>query len=226
MMKKEKLDIVYEDKYLIVINKKSGLLTISTEYEKENTLYHQVLLYLKQKNKNNKVFIVHRLDKDTSGLIIFAKDEKVKRLLQDNWDDVKRVYLGIVNGVTQNEEDILKSYLKETKTHLVYSTKDKNGDLAITKYESLATNKQFSLLKITILTGRKHQIRVQLNDIGYPLVGDKKYSNIKNKNVKRLCLHASYLEFIHPITKEILKLNTKYPREFNDIIEYKKEIFY
>ena len=225
-MKKEKLDIVYEDKYLIVINKKSGLLTISTEYEKENTLYHQVLLYLKQKNKNNKVFIVHRLDKDTSGLIIFAKDEKVKRLLQDNWDDVKRVYLGIVNGVTQNEEDILKSYLKETKTHLVYSTKDKNGDLAITKYESLATNKQFSLLKITILTGRKHQIRVQLNDIGYPLVGDKKYSNIKNKNVKRLCLHASYLEFIHPITKEILKLNTKYPREFNDIIEYKKEIFY
>ena len=226
MMKKEKLDIVYEDKYLIVINKKSGLLTISTEYEKENTLYHQVLLYLKQKNKNNKVFIVHRLDKDTSGLIIFAKDEKVKRLLQDNWGDVKRVYLGIVNGVIKDEEDILKSYLKETKTHLVYSTKDKNGDLAITKYERLATNKQFSLLKITIFTGRKHQIRVQLNDIGYPLVGDKKYSNIKNKNVKRLCLHASYLEFIHPITKEVLKLNTKYPREFNDIIEYKKEIFY
>ena len=225
-MKKEKLDIVYEDKYLIVINKKSGLLTISTEYEKENTLYHQVLIYLKQKNKNNKVFIVHRLDKDTSGLIIFAKDEKVKRLLQDNWDDVKRGYLGIVNGVIKDEEDILKSYLKETKIHLVYSTKDKNGDLAITKYERLATNKQFSLLKITIFTGRKHQIRVQLNDIGYPLVGDKKYSNIKNRNVKRLCLHASYLEFIHPITKEVLKLNTKYPREFNDIIEYKKEIFY
>lgn len=215
----KKLDIIYEDKYLIVVNKENNLLTIANNNEKINTLYHQVLEYLKKKNKNNKVFIVHRLDKDTSGLVIFAKNREVKDILQNNWNNVKRGYLTIVNGVVKKDKDILKSYLKETNTFLVYSTNNKKyGKLAITEYEKIKTNNNYSLLKINIKTGRKNQIRVQLNDINHQIVGDKKYGNIKNNIVKRLCLHAYSLEFIHPITKELLILKTSYPKEFNKLI--------
>ncbi|MBE6156826.1 MAG: RNA pseudouridine synthase [Firmicutes bacterium] len=218
-MKSEKLDIIYEDKYIIIVNKPSGLFTISTDKEKMKTLFHQVLLYLKQKHKNNKVFIVHRLDKDTSGLLIFARNEDVKKKLQDNWDKVKREYITIVSGEVLKEKDTIKSYLKETKTLLVYSSNDKNGKLAITEYEKVASNKDYSMLKIYIKTGRKNQIRVHLNDIGHPIVGDKKYGNIKNKQVKRLCLHANYLEFRHPVTNELLKLESKYPQDFDKLIK-------
>ena len=221
-MKKEKLDIIYEDKFIIVVNKKSGLLTISTDNERENTLYNQVYTYLKQKHKSNKVFIVHRLDKDTSGLVLFAKSEKVKIKLQDNWENVKRYYYAIVNGVVEKQNDIIKSYLKETKTLLVYSSNDsKKGKLAITHYEKLNTNSKYSLLKIDIKTGRKNQIRVHLSDINHSIVGDKKYG-VSNNSLKRLCLHAYYLEFIHPITNEIIKLESKYPSEFNKLISLKK----
>lgn len=219
-MKKKKLDILYEDKFIIIVNKSSNLLTIANDKIYEETLYHQVYTYLKQKHKNNKVFIVHRLDKDTSGLVLFAKTEKVKIFLQDNWNNVKRYYYAIVNGLVQKEKDIIKSYLKETKTLLVYSSNDtKNGKLAITEYEVLKKNNKYSLLKIDIKTGRKNQIRVHLNDINHSIVGDKKYG--KNNNpLKRLCLHAYYLEFTHPITNEIIKIESKYPKEFNKLIEY------
>jgi len=221
-MKKEKLDIIYEDKDIIAVNKKTGELTISTDKEKEKTLFHRVLVYLKQKHKNNKVFIVHRLDKDTSGLVVFAKNEAIKRELQDSWDNVKREYVAIVNGNVSKNKGIIKSYLKETKTLFVYSTNDKKGKLAITEYEKLTSNKDYSLLRISIKTGRKNQIRVHMNDIGHPIVGDKKYGDIKNKQVSRLCLHANYLEFIHPRTKETLILEIKYPKDFNKLlsIEY------
>lgn len=223
IMKKEKLNIIYEDKYIIVVNKPASLFTISTDKEKYNTLYHQVFEYLKQKNKNNKVFIVHRLDKDTSGLIVFAKSEDVKRKLQDNWDNVIRKYIAVVNGKVEKNKDIIESYLKETKTLLVYSSNDKiHGKLAITEYERLESNKLYSLLKINIKTGRKNQIRVHLNDIGHSIVGDKKYGKIKTKVVNRLCLHANYLEFNHPITNELLKLESSIPKEFLKLVDYKK----
>jgi len=218
-MKKEKLDIIYEDKFLIVVNKKSGLLTIGTDKEREKTLYNQVYTYLKQKHKSNKVFIVHRLDKDTSGLVVFAKSEKVKFLLQDSWENVKRLYYVIVNGVVENEHNTIKSYLKETKSLLVYSSNDKKGKLAITEYKKLNSNTKYSLLEINIKTGRKNQIRVHLNDIGHSIVGDKKYGNAKLNPLNRLCLNAYYLEFKHPITNDILKLETNYPKEFSKLIK-------
>jgi len=221
-MKKEKLNIIYEDKYIIVINKPTNLLTIATDKINDDTLYNKVYTYLKQKHKNNKVFIVHRLDKDTSGLVVFAKTEDVKYKLQENWNNTKRFYYAIVNGIVTNEKDTIESYLKETKTLLVYSSNDtKNGKLAITQYEKLLNNTKYSLLKINILTGRKNQIRVHLNDIGHSIVGDKKYG-IKNNPIRRLCLHAYYLEFIHPITNELLKLEIKYPKEFEKLINYNK----
>lgn len=214
IMKKDKLDILYEDKYILVVNKPNNLLTISTDKEKYNTLYSKVYDYLKKKNKNNKVFIVHRLDKDTSGLVIFAKSEKVKYDLQNNWNSVIRKYICKVYGKVLND-GVIESYLKETKTHLVYSTKDsKNGKYAKTIYKVISYNDNFSLLEVLIKTGRHHQIRVHLKSINHPIVGDKIYSDIKD-NRKRLCLHAHYLEFIHPITKENIKLETKIPREIN-----------
>ena len=217
-MKKDKLDIVYEDKDIIIINKKPHLLTISTENEKEKTLFHQVMLYLKKKNKSNKVFIVHRLDKDTSGLIVFAKNETVKRKLQNNWEDIKRGYVAVVNGVVLKKKDTIKSYLMETKTLLVYSTNDsKNGKLAITNYEKLMENNTFTMLKIDIKTGRKNQIRVHLNDIGHSIVGDKKYGNIKRDPLRRLCLHANYLEFNHPITNKRLIFTINVPNSFKEL---------
>jgi len=219
-MKKDKLDIIYEDKSIIVINKKPHILTISTDNEKEKTLFHQVMLYEKRKNKNNKVFIVHRLDKDTSGLVVFAKDEKTKFKLQNNWDkDTKRGYVAVVHGKTK-EKDTLKSYLMETKTLMVYSTNDiENGKLAITQYQKLQENNKYTLLKIKIKTGRKNQIRVQLNDNKNQIVGDKKYGNNKFDPLRRLCLHANYLEFIHPVTNKKMVFELPIPKEFLEIVK-------
>ena len=211
-MKKKKLKILYEDHDLIVVLKEAGILTISDGIH-DNTLYRSVSDYVKKQNKNNKIFVVHRLDKDTSGLVIFAKNMVAKNKLQANWLDVERGYLAIVNGQIKKEKATLISYLKESKTHLVYSVKH-GGEKAITEYETIKSNKLYSLLKINIKTGKKNQIRVQLNDLGYPLVGDKKYGKIKNKSVNRLCLHAYYLKFKQPLTNAEIILRSEYPKEF------------
>ena len=219
-MKKDKLDIIYEDKSIIVVNKPSHLLTISTDNEKEKTLFHKVMLYEKRKNKNNKVFIVHRLDKDTSGLVLFAKDEKIKYKLQNNWDkETKRGYVAVVHGKTK-DKDTLKSYLTETKTLLVHSTPDKKlGKLAITEYKRILENKKLSLLKINIKTGRKNQIRVQLADNGNQIVGDKKYGENKFDPLRRLCLHANYLEIVHPVTNKKMVFELDIPKVFLNLFE-------
>lgn len=217
MKKKEKLNILYEDKYLIVIEKPSGLLTIGTIKERENTLYKKVSDYVKKQHKSNKIFIVHRLDKDTSGIILFAKNEEVKRKLQRDWDKTIRKYIALVEGnVTKN--GIIKNYLGETKTLKTFITNNKNlGKLAITKYYVLKNAKEYSLLNIEILTGRKNQIRVHMESINHSIVGDKKYGSKKNP-IRRLCLHANYLEFIHPITNKKIIINSNYPIIFDKLI--------
>lgn len=216
-MKKKKLDILYEDKFIIVVNKPSNLLTVATDKEKDRTLYNYVYDYLKQKNKNNKVFIVHRLDRDTSGIVIFAKDEKTKFYLQDNWDKFKRNYVAVVNGKVEKKKAILKSYLQETKTHLTYSVNDKNGKLAITEYEKVFENKEYTMLSLNLKTGRKNQIRVQLADMGNPIVGDKKYG-IKKDPIRRMALVANTLEFIHPKTKEKIVIDIDIPNSFISLL--------
>ncbi len=217
-MKNDKLKIVYEDKYLLIVNKPAKLLTVSSEKESEETLFHKVYLYIKRKNKNNKIFIVHRLDFDTSGLVVFAKTLEVKNLMQDNWQEVIRRYMGIVIGHPSKDKEILRNYLKETKTNLVYVVPDKSGKLAITSYRKSLENNKYTLLDIDIKTGRKNQIRVQLNEAGYPILGDKKY-NPHGPKANRLYLHAYYLEFIHPKTKEAVKLELDVPKEFLEIIK-------
>ena len=216
-MKKKKLDILYEDKFVIVVNKPSNLLTVATDREKDRTLFSYVFDYLKQKNKNNKVFIVHRLDKDTSGIVILAKDEKTKFYLQDNWNKFKRNYVAVVNGKIEKQKGVLKSYLQETKTHLTYSVNDKNGKLAITEYEKIIENKEYTMLSLNLKTGRKNQIRVQLADMGNPIVGDKKYG-IKKDPIRRMALVANTLEFIHPKTKEKIIIDIDIPNSFINLV--------
>lgn len=213
----KKLDIIYQDKSIIVINKEAGLLTVASDTGGYNTLFNKVLTYEKQKHKGNKIFIVHRLDKDTSGIIVFAKSLKVKNILQDNWDDYAKTrnYIAIVEGIPKEKEKSITSWLKETSTYLIYSSNRENdGKLAITKYKIIKTNKNNSVLEIKILTGRKNQIRVHLSDIGHPILGDKKYGSQVNP-LKRLALHANKLELIHPITKELMIFEAKVPNEFS-----------
>lgn len=206
------IKIIYEDKDIIVVDKPSGILTIATEKDndKENNLYSALSKYVKKKNGNGKIFIVHRLDKDTSGVVLFAKNQNIKMLLQDNWNDIAtRIYYAVVIGNT-NDKGTIKSYLKENKSLFTYSTNEKDGKLAITHYEKVKANDKYSLLKIKIDTGRRNQIRVQLSDIKHPILGDNKYG-VKDKNTKRLMLHAYSLDIINPVTKKKMHFESKVP---------------
>lgn len=208
------IDIIYEDKDIIVINKPSGLLTVATEKEKNKTAYHLVMEYLKKKNKNNRIFIIHRLDKDTSGIIMFAKNERAKHLYQDNWNDIvkKRCYYAVIDGKMENKEGTIKSYLKENG-NMVYSVKDRSGKLAITEYKVLKERKNISLLDINLKTGRKNQIRVHMKENKTPILGDLKYGE-KSKLINRLALHAYKLEIVNPVTKKLLTFEINMPNEF------------
>lgn len=210
---KNDFEIIYEDHNIIVVNKKAGLLTISTENEKINTLYHKVSQYVKSKNKNSNIFIIHRLDRDTSGVVMFAKSEKIKKLYQNNWNDlvIGRYYVAIVEGVLEKKRGIINFKLKENKEGYVYCSKD--GKEAITEYEVIKENKLYSLLKINIKTGRKNQIRVHMKSINHPIIGDKKYGSKKKE--KRLYLHANILELKNPITGKMEKYSSKIPKQFN-----------
>jgi len=217
--KKLPFDVLFEDNHIIVVNKPSGLLTIATPKEKEKTLYHIVRDYVIQKDKNKKIFIVHRLDKDTSGIVIFAKDEKTKNKLQENWNDyVKlREYIGIVYGNINKKEGQIIQKLKETKTNLVYVSHDNEGKEAITNYKVLKENDNYSMLQIEIETGRKNQIRVAFASINHPIVGDKKYGDKKDKNL-RLYLHANRLKIFYPELKKDILFETATPTEFKKIM--------
>ena len=221
MKSKKKLDIIYEDKELIVVNKPTKKLCVSTDRVKTNTLYSEVSAYVKKQNPKNKIFIVHRLDRDTSGIVLFAKNEVLKKKLQDNWEKlaITREYIAIVDKMPKKKKDTLKDYLKESKTLQVYVTDDiKNGKLAITDYEVIKHNKVYSMLRINIHTGRKNQIRVQLENIGNPVVGDKKYKS-RNNPLGRLALHATKLEIVHPVTKKKLVFESSIPSNFKKMFD-------
>lgn len=210
-------NIIYEDDFIIVVDKPSNLLSIATKKEKEKTLYHYVREYVKSKNKNNKIFIVHRLDKETSGVIILAKNEKMKNELQKNWNDLVTVreYYAIVHGILIKKKDRLVNYLKENKTNYVYISK-KDGKEAITNYQVIKENKKYSLLKINIETGRKNQIRVQLNNINHKIVGDNKYG--ENDLEKRLFLHANKISLYYKPQRRVMTFQSDIPTPFKKLM--------
>lgn len=208
--------IVYEDAELIVIQKQAGLLTIATDKEKRATAYSLLSDHVKQQDPDNRIFIVHRLDRETSGLLLFAKSEEVKYHLQELWNAtvVERTYITVVEGAVEKKEGVITSYLVEGKTFVVHSSQDpKRGKKAITNYKVLTRNRGYSLLKVNLETGRKNQIRVHMQDLGHSVVGDRKYG-ATGSPIRRLGLHAQKLSFKHPISRKKMEFETKIPEEF------------
>ncbi len=215
------IKIVFEDAFLIVIDKHSGILSIATDNEKRQTAYNLVSEHVKQQNQANKIFVVHRLDRDTSGLMIFAKSEKVQELLQETWRDsiIERTYIAVAEGVIENEKGTITSYLKESKALKVHSSQNPDyGQKAVTNYRTIKSNNGYSLLKVNLETGRKNQIRVHMQDLGHCIVGDKKYG-AKQNPIGRLGLHAHILKFIHPINKKQLRFESPIPPKFKKLLK-------
>ena len=214
--------IVHEDEDLLVVEKPEGLLTISTETERENTLYFAVTDYVRSTHpaRRGRVFIVHRLDRETSGLLVFAKKEEIKQALQENWKQVMKEYTAVVEGIPEKKEETLRSRLKEDKFRRVYEAgeSDQRAQEAMTAYRTLSSGNGFSLLQVRLLTGRKNQIRVHLASIGHPVAGDFKYG-AQSDPIGRLALHASKLEFVHPSTGARLQFRSPAPDEFGALVK-------
>lgn len=211
------LPIIYENEEIIVINKPSGLLSIASDKEKGSTAYRMLTDYVQQKDKHNRIFVVHRLDEDTSGVLMVAKNPKIQKALQDNWNDLvkSRGYLAIVDGILEKKTDTIKSYLKKNSQNMMYSSKKAgDGQFSVTHYKVIQENGNYSLLDVHIDSGRKNQIRVHLGDIGHNVIGDDKYGNPTNP-IKRLGLHAYELILTHPITGKEMKFTAPTPKEFN-----------
>ena len=219
------IQIVFEDEHLIVIEKADGVLSIATEKEKRNTAYSILSEHVKKQHADNKIFIIHRLDRETSGLMMFAKSEEIQKKVQESWQSTtkERVYLAVIQGQLAQPDGVISSYLVESpKSMMVYSSQNpKNGQKAVTYYETLKTSKGFSLLKVRLETGRKNQVRVHMQSIGHPLVGDKKYGSEINP-LRRLGLHAWILAFQHPVTGEALHFETSIPGKFAALFGGKK----
>jgi RluA family pseudouridine synthase len=214
------LEILYEDRDILVVDKPAGLLTVETETNKFKTAYYILTDYVRKGclKSRNRLFIVHRLDQWTSGVLIFAKSEEVRLHLQAQWKNTEKKYIAVVNGQLVQKEGIITSYLAENKAYVVYSTTDvTKGKLAHTAYKVLKETKRFSLLEINLLTGRKNQIRVHMADMEHPIVGDRKYGKTKD-GYERLALHSESISFKHPTSGEQMTFEAKVPNYFNKLM--------
>lgn len=208
------LNIVFEDPYIIIIEKEAGLLSIATETEKEQTAYSILSNHVKNRDPKNKIFVLHRLDRETSGVMMFAKSDKVQKLLQEAWKEVvlERTYIVVVEGAVTKEQGTITSWLTESKAFIMYSSRTPNdGQKAVTHYRVLKKNKHYSLLEVKLETGRKNQIRVHMKEIGHSVIGDKKYGATKHP-IGRLGLHAQVLAFKHPMTGEVVRYESQIPK--------------
>nr|WP_319398848.1 RNA pseudouridine synthase [uncultured Carboxylicivirga sp.] len=216
------LEIIFEDQDIIVVNKASGLLTIATVKEKIHTAHYMLNEYVKKGNSKSRarVFIVHRLDRDTSGLLLFAKNERSKLFLQQNWTDFQKKYIAVVHGILTEKQGVIESYLQENSACHVFSTPDNNrGKYAKTEYKVLKESAGYSLLEVKLYTGRKNQIRVHLSEQGHSIVGDRMYGKVKLQGA-RLALHSSSLVFTHPFSKKEMSFKTNVPQSFNSYFKH------
>lgn len=214
------LKILYEDENILVIDKPYGLLAISTQKNEPVTAYRLASEYVKSQNPRNRIFIVHRLDRDTSGVMMFAKNQNVQTLYQKDWNKLvkERLYLAVVEGVVEKDKDTIQSFLMENKTTHMYSTNQ--GQKAITHYRVLDRTEKNTLVALDLETGRKNQIRVHMYDIGHPIVGDRKY-NAKTGPIKRMGLHAYRLTITNPFNKETQTFVAKLPKSFYTLTNVK-----
>jgi len=211
-----RVKLLFEDDELIVVEKPCGLLTIATEKERSKTLYAALFDYVKHKRPPEKIFIVHRLDRDASGLLVFAKTEPAKHHLQQQFKNhsATRKYVAVAEGRLRRDQETIRSFLAENAAHRVYSVKDsQKGKLAVTHFSVLKRSSQATLIEVQLESGRKHQIRVHLAEHGHPILGDKSYGSRRNP-LRRLALHASSLSFSHPGTGQRLQFESPCPNSF------------
>jgi 23S rRNA pseudouridine1911/1915/1917 synthase len=214
------LKIVFEDDFIIAVEKKEGLLSVATSQERSLTAYNILDKYLKRKDKNKRIFVVHRLDRETSGIMLFAKCREAQIKLKADWNDrvVERSYVAVVEGVLNKKEDTIVSYLYGDEQTIMHSSpNEEDGLLAITHYKVLKTNGKNSMLQLNLETGRTNQIRVHLQSIGHSVIGDEKYGSNQNP-IKRMCLHAQTISFKHPISQKIFSFSMDVPQSFNPLI--------
>jgi tRNA pseudouridine32 synthase/23S rRNA pseudouridine746 synthase/23S rRNA pseudouridine1911/1915/1917 synthase len=214
------LAILYEDRDILVVDKPPGLLTMGTDTDRTRTAYFILTDYVRkgQDKSRRRIFIVHRLDRETSGVLLFAKSEAAKFRLQDQWQETRKKYFAVAHGTFDKTSAMIETYLAENRAHVVYSTRDaRRGRLSKTSYRVLEQAKHFALLEIDLLTGRKHQIRVHLADIGHPVVGDKKYGR-EERGDTRLALHAKSIAFTHPFDGQPLTIETPLPPAFRALM--------
>ena len=208
--------IVYEDQYLFVVEKRNGILC-NSPHPDEETVQGILNQYLEKNHQRCHAHTIHRLDRDTSGLLLFAKDKKVALKFEENWKETvyDRRYVALVHGEMRKQEGAISSWLKDNAQFITYSSKtDNGGKFATTHYKLIKVSNGYSLVELRLDTGRKNQIRVHLQDIGFPVVGDPKYGDGDDK-IGRLGLHAFKLCFIHPVTHEDLKFETPFPKSFD-----------
>jgi tRNA pseudouridine32 synthase/23S rRNA pseudouridine746 synthase/23S rRNA pseudouridine1911/1915/1917 synthase len=212
--------ILHEDRDVLVVDKPAGLLTMGTDTDKTRTAYFIVTDYVRKgySRSRNRIFIVHRLDRETSGILVFAKNMEAKLSLQDQWKETKKKYLAVVHGRCDRKSGTITTYLAENKARFVYSTPDTTkGKLSRTAYTVLRETKDFALLEVDLLTGRKHQIRVHLAGIGHAVVGDQKYGK-PDRGHARLALHARSISFRHPFSGKPVTFEAKVPAYFNQLV--------
>ncbi|CCY94088.1 RluA family pseudouridine synthase [Phocaeicola sp. HCN-6420] len=213
------LKILYEDAYLIVVEKKEGLLSVATEHQKERTAQHILNEYVKREHRNNRIFVVHRLDRETSGIMMYAKDEKTQHTLRDNWHDIvyDRRYVAIVTGDMEKDQGTVASWLTDRKLYVSSSPVDDGGKYSVTHYRTIKRANGYSLVELQLETGRKNQIRVHMQSLGHPVVGDERYG-CEVDPLGRLALHAFKLCFYHPVTGERMEFETLYPAPFKNLM--------
>lgn len=214
------IEILYEDRDIIVISKPAGMLAVATMTEKTRTAYSLLSDHVKKQHRNNKIYVIHRLDRETSGIMMYAKNHEIKESLKEDWysNVPERTYVAVVEGSITPPSGTIVSWLKENSETIVYSSRDGEGKKAVTHYETLQLNGHYSLLKIDLETGRKNQIRVHMHDKGTPVTGDQKYEASRNP-ISRLALHAMVLAFLHPRTGKLLRFESRIPDAFLRLVK-------
>ncbi len=221
-LRNPRLQLVYEDDDVIVINKGYGLLSVGTQsHRKEESAYSILRDYVKTQDPRNKLYVVHRLDRDTSGLMMFAKSEEAQETLRHNWNNMvlDRLYVALLEGYVKEDSGFVKSRLAENSQFVVYSTENpEEGKLALTRFRVLKRGNGLSLVEFSLDTGRKNQIRVHSSEMGHPISGDRKYG-ARESRLNRLCLHARTLRFAHPVTRKDMRFELPVPSRFLDAVK-------
>ncbi|MBR3895960.1 MAG: RluA family pseudouridine synthase [Bacteroidaceae bacterium] len=216
--KSQQVKLVYEDAYIIVVDKREGVPAVGSEKKRERTVFSILDDYVKRSGKQHRIYGIHRLDREASGLMIFAKDERTKQNLLENWDRLvtERAYVAILNGEMEKDKGVISSWLANDQLYVAHAATNNTGEKAVTHYTTIKRANGYTLVELDLGSGHREQIRLHMQELGHPIVGDNKYDT-ENNPLSRMAMHAFYLSFHHPVTGEFLKFETPYPANFSNL---------